>query len=102
MDYTNVDANMGTKEEFKTFVDTAHAKGIRVVMDVVMNHSGYNTYEDAKNLYPGVLKPGHETLDVTTYHDYVDYKHADWALWWSKDWVRAVQRPGQEAGDMWI
>ena len=89
MDYTNMDANMGTKEEFKTFVDTAHAKGIRVVMDVVMNHAGYNTYEDAKNLFPGVLKAGHENLTLTTYHSYVDYKHPDWALWWSKDWVRA-------------
>ena len=89
MDYTNMDANMGTKKEFKTFVDTAHAKGIRVVMDVVMNHAGYNTYEDIKNLYPGVLKAGHENLTLTTYHSYVDYKHPDWALWWSKDWVRA-------------
>ena len=97
MDYTNMDANMGTKEEFETFVNTAHAKGIRVVLDVVMNHTGYNTYEDAKNLFPGVLKAGHENLDVTTYHSYVDYKHADWALWWSKDWVRAGLGSGDAA-----
>ena len=95
MDYTNMDASMGTKEEFKTFVDTAHAKGIRVVMDVVMNHAGYNTYEDIKNLYPGVLKAGHENLTLTTYHSYVDYKHPDWALWWSKDWVRAGLGSGE-------
>ena len=95
MDYTNMDASMGTKEEFKTFVDTAHAKGIRVVMDVVMNHPGYNTYEDIKNLYPGVLKAGHENLTLTTYHSYVNYDHPDWALWWSKDWVRAGLGSGE-------
>ena len=55
LDYTNMDANIGTKEEFKAFVDEAHKRGIRVVMDVVMSHAGYNTIEDAKHLFPGVL-----------------------------------------------
>ena len=55
LDYTNMDANIGTKEEFKAFVDKAHKRGIRVVMDVVMSHAGYNTIEDAKHLFPGVL-----------------------------------------------
>lgn len=41
LDYTEVDANMGTAEELEKFIDTAHAHGIRVVFDVVMNHSGY-------------------------------------------------------------
>ena len=89
MDYTNMDANMGTKDEFKTFVDTAHEKGIRIVMDVVMNHPGYNTHEDAKNLFLGVLKPGYENVTLATYHNLIDYNSQDWSLWWSKDWVRA-------------
>ena len=42
LDYTETDANFGTKAEFKTLVDTAHAHGIRIVMDIVMNHAGYN------------------------------------------------------------
>lgn len=41
LDYTNVDANMGTAEELKEFITTAHEHGIRVVFDVVMNHAGY-------------------------------------------------------------
>ena len=41
LDYTEVDANMGTEEELHKFIDTAHEHGIRVVFDVVMNHSGY-------------------------------------------------------------
>ena len=32
-----------TKEEFKELVDTAHEHDIRIIMDVVMNHAGYNT-----------------------------------------------------------
>ena len=46
LDWTEMDKNMGTVEEFRTFVDAAHAKGIRVIMDIVMNHTGYNTVED--------------------------------------------------------
>ena len=95
MDYTNMDANMGTKEEFKTFVDTAHAKGIRVVLDVVMNHPGYNTLEDAKRLYPGILKDTFtDSVKITTsnYHDFINYDDCGsngWDDWWGGKWIRA-------------
>ncbi|MEE1291212.1 MAG: alpha-amylase family glycosyl hydrolase [Spirochaetota bacterium] len=95
MDYTNMDANMGTKEEFKTFVDAAHEKGIRVVLDVVMNHPGYNTLEDAKRLFPGILKNTFTdgvTITAKNYHDYIDYKNCGtngWDDWWGGDWIRA-------------
>ncbi len=37
---------MGTVEELRTFVNACHSKGIRVIMDVVMNHVGYNNTQD--------------------------------------------------------
>ena len=39
-DFTQVDANLGTEADMKAMVDTAHAHGIRVLLDVVMNHLG--------------------------------------------------------------
>ncbi|MGI4719927.1 MAG: alpha-amylase family glycosyl hydrolase [Janthinobacterium lividum] len=45
-DFTAVDANLGTEADFRTFVDTAHANGIRVILDVVMNHTGPVTEAD--------------------------------------------------------
>ncbi|WP_394750717.1 alpha-amylase family glycosyl hydrolase [Spongiimicrobium salis] len=39
-DWTTIDLNLGTEQLFQTFVDTAHDHGIRVVMDVVLNHVG--------------------------------------------------------------
>lgn len=46
LDWTAMDQNMGTLEELRTFVNACHSKGIRVIMDVVMNHVGYNNQED--------------------------------------------------------
>lgn len=46
LDWSSMDQNMGTVEELRTFVNACHSKGIRVIMDVVMNHVGYNNTQD--------------------------------------------------------
>jgi alpha-amylase len=38
-DFLNVDPHLGTNEDFKAFVDQAHARGMRVILDVVVNHT---------------------------------------------------------------
>lgn len=40
LDWTLMDANFGTLDEMKEFVQTAHDHGIRVLLDVVVNHTG--------------------------------------------------------------
>ena len=39
-DYTAVNPLYGTEADFKNLVDAAHAKGIKIYMDFVLNHSG--------------------------------------------------------------
>ncbi len=45
-DFTAMDANLGTEKDFRDFVEAAHARGIRVLLDVVMNHTGPVTETD--------------------------------------------------------
>jgi len=40
IDYFKIDPNFGTNEDFKELVEKAHAKGIKVMLDAVFNHSG--------------------------------------------------------------
>ena len=99
LDFTQLDANWGTPADMQTFVDTAHAHGIRVVLDVVMNHAGYATMTDMKTFGFGTLKsddwetwrPGADE----TWHSFNDLfidltvNAEDWARWWGPGWVRA-------------
>jgi neopullulanase len=38
-DFTSVDPHFGTNAEFKAFVDAAHKRGLKVYMDIVVNHT---------------------------------------------------------------
>lgn len=38
-DYKNVNTQYGTLDDFKTLVDEAHKRGIRVIIDMVINHT---------------------------------------------------------------
>ena len=38
-DYTSVNPNYGTLDDFKEFLDEAHRRGIRVITELVINHT---------------------------------------------------------------
>lgn len=113
LDYTMIDKNMGTVKEFRDFVTECHKRGIRVVMDVVMNHTGYLTLQDCQDysidIFKGSYTGGKSTdmgfkigSDGDSYHKHhnnIDYEghNSGWANWWGSSWVRAGV-PGYTAG----
>ncbi|WP_379545909.1 alpha-amylase family glycosyl hydrolase [Qipengyuania sp. DSG2-2] len=64
-DFTQVDPHFGTNAEFKAFVDAAHARGMKVYMDIITNHTadvihyaeGEYTYR-SKGEYPYSTRGG--------------------------------------------
>ena len=102
LDYTETDKNFGTKAEFKTMVETAHSRGIRVVMDIVMNHTGYNNILDMLEYNYGTISDRtalqncqYTLSNAGQFHNYIKYdadkggQASDWANWWGNDWIRS-------------
>ncbi|MES2933779.1 MAG: alpha-amylase family glycosyl hydrolase [Pseudomonadota bacterium] len=89
LDYTTLDANMGTADELHEMIDTAHAQGIRVLFDVVMNHPGYADIKTISDLHIPILWKGYEAATLRDYHSFIDYNNFEFKQWWGKDWVRA-------------
>lgn len=42
-DFTKLNPTLGTTEEFETMISEAHKRGMRIMVDIVVNHAGYGT-----------------------------------------------------------
>ncbi|MEL6258779.1 MAG: alpha-amylase family glycosyl hydrolase, partial [Pseudomonadota bacterium] len=60
-DFTDVDPHLGDRDDFKDFVDAAHAQNMKVYLDIVVNHTAdVIYYEECHGLAadPDVSEPG--------------------------------------------
>lgn len=100
LDWTSMDQNMGTVEELRTFVNACHSKGIRVIMDVVMNHVGYNNTQDMVTFNHGYTEHTENGwLEKTTNpksgqvewyaNDTVKWDNSYWDNSWFGPWIRS-------------
>ena len=64
-DWTVLDPNFGSKKDLEQLVKTAHANGIRILMDVVLNHTGPVTPKDP--VWPSEWVRTGPTCDFETY-----------------------------------
>ena len=66
-DWTALDPNFGTRKDLANLVRTAHKNGIRIIMDVVLNHTGPVTDEDP--VWPEEWVITEPTCEFTTYEN---------------------------------
>lgn len=66
-DWTTLDPNFGTKKDLENLIETAHKKDIRVLMDVVLNHTGPVTPKDP--IWPEEWVINDPTCEFTTYEN---------------------------------
>ncbi len=69
-DWTNLDPSFGTKEELRELVEKAHARGIRIVLDAVINHTGPVTPLDP--VYPSDWVRTGPRCTYNSYKTYVE------------------------------
>lgn len=69
-DWTTIDPNYGTKADLKELVEKAHAKGIRIVLDAVINHTGPVTELDP--VFPDSWVRTKPKCTYDTYKNYID------------------------------
>ena len=50
-DFTKLNKHLGTPEELQELVDALHARGMKLMVDVVLNHAGYGTEDAFNNTY---------------------------------------------------
>ena len=61
-DYLQVNPRFGTADDLKQLVDTAHAQGIRVILDIILNHTG-NVFGYNTDRPPGTDPNGQPSVD---------------------------------------
>ena len=66
-DWTALDPNFGTRKDLETLVKTAHSKDIRILMDVVLNHTGPVT--DIDPVWPKEWVREEPTCQFTNYEN---------------------------------
>lgn len=104
LDWTSMDQNMGTVEELRTFVNACHSKGIRVIMDVVMNHVGYNNTQDMVTFSYGYTEHKEDGWLAKTggkweANDTVEWENTYWDSTWFGPWIRSFgYKSGSEYG----
>ena len=109
-DFTKIDENFGQEEDLKRLVEEAHKRGIKVLLDAVINHAGYATMADLQLDGVDVVSPEPNwpqqwsnwqpkaSQNWHSFHSNIDYNHGNWLHWWGKDWIRATfpqhKKPG--------
>lgn len=79
VDYKNIDENLGGMESFELLIKTAHEMGVKVVIDIALNHlsSSHPYFKEA------VSNPDSKYRNYFTFKDYPE----TYECWWGVDYL---------------
>lgn len=81
-DYSKVDPMFGTLAEFEAFCAEAGEMGMRVILDGVFNHTGYDSvYFNGRATYGGVGAAQSEDSPYYSWYDFTEWPGA-FSSWW--------------------
>ena len=90
--FTKLNPTLGTKEEFQTLIDQAHNRGIRIMVDIVVNHAGYDTdFGDMIRSGEDIVSGSDQKDSLSNLPDFrtedpaVSAKLVEWQTQWVKD-----------------
>ena len=92
-DYKTPDPMLGTMEDFKEMVRSAHERGIKVILDGVYSHTGSNSlYFNKDNAFPGT--DGAYQSEDSPYHNWYTFYHwpDSYHSWWNFETLPTVNK----------
>ena len=94
-DFTKIDPHLGTEEDLKNLIDILHENGIKLMVDVVINHSGYGTKNlgDFAGMHREVSGAGDVQSELAGLPDFLteDKNVRDKIINWQVDWLRKLK-----------
>ncbi len=79
-DYYAIDPNYGTLDDFKKLVDGAHQRGMKVIMDIVANHTAWDSVMMTNKDFYKQDAPGHVIPPVPDWTDVAGLNYTNAAL----------------------
>lgn len=90
-DYRKIDPMLGTEEDFRRLCDACHARGIRVVLDGVFNHTGsQSVYFNADGFYPTLGAAQSTESPWYPWYRFTNWP-TDYDAWWGIKTLPAVE-----------
>jgi alpha-amylase len=99
LDYTRFERAFGSAESFTALADAAGSQGIRIIVDVDLNHVGPATMHDMAAFgFGGLTGEGWRSWQPSSRVGWQSYlsdqvtladSAAAWQRWWGHEWVRA-------------
>ena len=85
-DYTSVHASYGSLEDFKTFLAAAHSRGIRIIIEMVLNHTSdqHPWFKEARSSHENPKRDWYVWSETDTRYQrvpivFVDTETSNWA-----------------------